>query len=52
LGIIATSRIGVAISMLLDGRKLKWDVATETILNDDRPTQMLGRPFRAPWKLA
>ncbi|MGZ5517628.1 MAG: Gfo/Idh/MocA family protein [Limisphaerales bacterium] len=40
------------ISMLLDGRKLKWDVATETILNDDQATQMLSRPYRSPWKLA
>ena len=40
------------ISMLLDGRKLKWDTATERILNDDQATQMLTRPFRAPWHLA
>ncbi len=39
------------ISMLLDGRKLKWDVSAEKILNDDQASQMLTRPFRAPWKL-
>jgi hypothetical protein len=37
--------------MLLDGRKLKWDAATETILNDEEATRMLGRPYREPWKL-
>ena len=39
------------ISMLLDGRTLKWDVATERILNDEQAGKMLGREFRAPWKL-
>jgi hypothetical protein len=40
------------ISMLLGGRKLKWDVATEQILGDDQASKMLTRPFRAPWHLA
>ena len=39
------------ISMLLDGRTLKWDVATERILNDDEAAKMQGRDFRPPWKL-
>jgi predicted dehydrogenase len=40
------------ISMLLDGRKLKWDVASEKILNDDEANKMLSRDFRAPWNKA
>jgi predicted dehydrogenase len=39
------------ISMLLDGRKLKWDVATERILDDAEATKMMGRDFRAPWQI-
>ncbi|PWU16300.1 MAG: gfo/Idh/MocA family oxidoreductase [Verrucomicrobia bacterium] len=39
------------ISMLLDGRVLKWDAAKEQILDDDEASKMLSRPFRAPWKL-
>jgi hypothetical protein len=38
------------ISMLI-GRKLKWDVATETIENDAEATALLSRPYRAPYKL-
>ena len=39
------------ISMLI-GRKLHWDVAKETILNDPAASQLLTRPYRAPYKLA
>ncbi|EEF60828.1 Gfo/Idh/MocA family protein [Pedosphaera parvula] len=39
------------ISMLV-GRKLKWNVQSEQIIDDKEATAMLGRPFRAPWKLA
>jgi predicted dehydrogenase len=39
------------ISMLV-GRKLHWDVAEEKILNDPAATELLSRPYRAPWKLA
>ncbi len=39
------------ISMLV-GRKLHWDVAKEEILNDPQATEMLSRPYRAPYKLA
>jgi predicted dehydrogenase len=40
------------ISMLLGGRKLKWDVATEKIIGDDEASKMLGREFRTPWDKA
>jgi predicted dehydrogenase len=39
------------ISMLV-GRKLHWDVAQEKILNDPAASELLSRPYRAPWKLA
>ena len=39
------------ISMLV-GRKLQWDVANENILNDSAASEMLSRPYRAPWHLA
>jgi predicted dehydrogenase len=39
------------ISMLV-GRKLHWDVATETILNDSAASELLSRPYRSPYKLA
>ena len=39
------------ISMLV-GRKIKWDVATETIVGDAEASKLLSRPYRAPWKLA
>jgi predicted dehydrogenase len=38
------------ISMLV-GRKIKWDVKTECILDDAEASQLLTRPFRPPWKL-
>jgi len=37
------------ISLLLGGRKLNWDVATENILGDKEASKMLSRDFRAPW---
>ena len=39
------------ISMLV-GRKIKWDVAQEVILDDPEATKLLSRPYREPWKLA
>ena len=39
------------ISMLLGGRKIKWDISTEQILDDSEASKMLGRPFRSPWQL-
>jgi predicted dehydrogenase len=38
------------ISMLV-GRKIRWDVASERILDDDEASRLLTRPFRPPWKL-
>lgn len=38
------------ISMFV-GRKIRWDVATEKILDDAEATALLTRPYRAPWKL-
>ena len=37
------------ISMLV-GRKIRWDVAQEKILNDAAATELLTRPYRAPWQ--
>jgi predicted dehydrogenase len=39
------------ISMLV-GRKIKWDVAKEEILNDPAASELLSRPYRAPYHLA
>ena len=38
------------ISMLV-GRKLKWDVASERILNDPEATRLMTRAYRMPWRL-
>ena len=38
------------ISMLV-GRKIQWDVAKEQILNDPAASELLSRPYRAPYKL-
>jgi predicted dehydrogenase len=32
-------------------RKLRWDPAGETFVNDDEANRMLDRPMRGPWKL-
>ncbi len=37
---------------MLTGRKLHWDVAKETLVNDAAASEMLTRPYRAPYKLA
>jgi hypothetical protein len=39
------------ISMLV-GRKIQWDVAKEEIVNDTAASELLTRPYRAPYKLA
>ena len=38
------------ISMLV-GRKLRWDSQAEVILNDPEASELMTRPFRAPWKM-
>jgi hypothetical protein len=38
------------ISMLV-GRKLKWDVQSERILDDAEASQLLTRSYRPPWSL-
>ena len=37
------------ISMLV-GRKIQWDVEQEKILNDNAASELLSRPYRAPWQ--
>jgi predicted dehydrogenase len=39
------------ISMFV-GRKLKWDAQKEILLGDPEASKLLGRTYRAPWKLA
>ncbi len=31
------------------GRKLRWDVERETVIDDSQATALLERPYRAPW---
>jgi predicted dehydrogenase len=38
------------ISMLV-GRKIQWDVETETIVGDPDASALLTRPYRAPWQM-
>lgn len=38
------------IAMIL-GRKIRWDPATETIIDDPTATRMLSTPMRSPWRL-
>ncbi len=33
------------------GRKIKWDPATEKIIGDPDAERLLGRAYRAPWRL-
>ncbi|HEY5042275.1 MAG TPA: Gfo/Idh/MocA family oxidoreductase, partial [Verrucomicrobiae bacterium] len=37
---------------MLTGRKIRWDVQTEMILDDADASKMLTRGYRAPWHLA
>ncbi|MBM3836754.1 MAG: Gfo/Idh/MocA family oxidoreductase [Verrucomicrobia bacterium] len=37
---------------MLTGRKIKWDAAKEQIVGDPEASELLTRPYRAPWKLA
>lgn len=37
---------------MLVGRRIRWDAAKEVIVGDAEASQLLSRPYRAPWKLA
>jgi len=37
---------------MLTGRKIEWDVDEEKILNDSAASELLSRPYSAPWQLA
>ncbi len=41
----------LALIAMLKGRKIKWDPAQQTIIGDDDAATLLGREYRAPWKL-
>jgi predicted dehydrogenase len=45
---VATSCHLANLSLRL-GRKLRWDAARETVLDDPEAEAMLERPYRAPW---
>ena len=36
---------------MLTGRKIRWSVADEVILDDPGASQLLSRDYRAPYKL-
>lgn len=36
---------------MITGRTIKWNSHKETILDDDSASRLLGRPYRAPWRL-
>ena len=36
---------------MMTGRKIQWDVAQEKIIGDTAASEMLTRPYRAPYKL-
>jgi hypothetical protein len=37
---------------MLVGRKIRWNAAQETIVDDAQASQLLTRPYRVPWKLS
>ena len=37
---------------MLTGRKIRWDANHEKIIGDHAASQLLARPYRAPWHLA
>jgi predicted dehydrogenase len=37
---------------MVTGRKIKWNVKHEKIIDDPEASKLLGREFREPWKLA
>ena len=36
---------------MMTGRTIRWDSQKEVILNDPGASELLGRPYRAPWIL-
>jgi hypothetical protein len=36
---------------MLTGRKIRWDAASEKILDDPQASALLTRPYRKPWTL-
>jgi hypothetical protein len=37
---------------MLVGRKIRWDVKEEKILDDPAASELLSRPYRTPYRLA
>lgn len=53
---VETAQRSITVAMLgeiamLTGRNVRWDPATEQILNDPGASQLLGRSYREPWVL-
>ncbi len=44
-----TSCVLANLSQQLDGRTLRWDPKTHTIVGDPEATRLLARPYRSPW---
>lgn len=42
----------LALIAMMVGRKIKWDAKKERIIGDEEASRLLGREYRAPWKLA
>jgi len=37
---------------MLTGRKIRWDVKEEKILDDPEASKLMTREYRAPWKMS
>jgi hypothetical protein len=37
---------------MLTGRKIRWDVQTEKIIDDPEASKLTTRAYRAPWKMS
>ena len=42
----------LALIAMMVGRKIKWDAKKGVIVGDKEASKLLGREYRAPWKLA
>ena len=42
----------LALIAMMTGRKIKWDPTKEEIIGDEEASKLMGREYRAPWKLA